>query len=182
MVSGAYVSLIALVGLERLIELRLSARNARRAFAQGGIEYGAGHFSVMALMHAAFLACCVGEVILMNRLFNPWLAYPALGVVVAAQALRYWAIASLGDRWNVRVIVVPDAVAVRRGPYRFTRHPNYIAVALEIAALPLVHGAYVTSIVFSVIDAFVLAVRIRCEERALVRHCFYAERFGARVS
>jgi methyltransferase len=172
-----YVGLVALIGLERLVEMRLSARNARRAFARGGIEYGARHFRWMSLMHAAFLIACIWEVILLRRVFVPLVGVPALAVVVVAQGLRYWAIAALGDRWNVRVIVVPGAMAVRRGPYRFLRHPNYAAVVLEMAALPLVHGAYLTAIVFSIMNALVLTVRIRCEERALMRHCFYAEQF-----
>lgn len=175
---SAYIALLVLVGCERLFELVLSRRHARAALARGGLEYGAKHFRVMSLMHGAFLVCCGLEVVTLERPFTPHVGWTALAVVVLAQALRYWAITSLGDRWNVRVIVVPGETAVRRGPYRFLRHPNYVAVVLELAALPLVHGAYLTAIAFSIANAAMLFVRIRCEEQALSTHCNYAETFG----
>ncbi len=178
----AYLVLIAAVACERLFELALSRRHARAAFARGGVEFGAGHFRVMSIMHTAFLVACALEVVLLERAFLPWLGWPALGLVAGAQALRYWAIVALADRWNVRVIVVPGEPAVRRGPYRFLRHPNYLAVVIEMAALPLVHGAYLTAIAFSVANAVVLGVRIRCEEQALRTHCAYDERFARRAS
>jgi methyltransferase len=108
------------------------------------------------------------------------LAAACLVVVVAAQALRYWAIASLGERWNVRVIVEPGIPVEVHGPYRYLRHPNYVAVVLEGLAVPLVHGAWLTALAFSVSNAVLLAVRIRCEERALGTHCAYAARLGGR--
>ena len=162
-----YVAFLALVGAERLVELALSRRNARRAFARGGVESGRAHFRAMTVLHAFFLIACAVEAIAWRRPFVPLLGWPALGVALAAQGLRYWAIASLGERWNVRVIAVPGDPPVTRGPYRFLRHPNYLAVIAEIAAVPLVHGAYVTSIAFSLANAALLAVRIRVEERAL---------------
>ena len=178
----AYVVLIAAVACERLFELTLSRRHARAAFARGGLEYGSGHFRVMSVMHTAFLLACVLEVVLLERPFMPWLGWPALALVATAQALRYWAISTLGDRWNVRVIVVPGEAAVRGGPYRFLRHPNYLAVIVELAALPLVHGAYLTAMAFSLANAVLLGVRIRCEEQALRTHCAYDEHFARRAS
>jgi methyltransferase len=174
----AYLVLLSLVGCERLLELWISKRHARAAFARGGVEYGTRHFRVMTVMHAVFLPACALEVLLLGRPFTPWLGWLALAATVAAQALRYWAITSLGQRWNVRVIVVDGEPAIRRGPYRFLRHPNYVAVVVELLALPLVHGAYLTAIAFSLANAALLAVRIRVEERALTTHCSYAERFG----
>ena len=179
---SAYLLLLGLVACERLIELALSRRHARAAFARGGVEYGRGHFRVMSAMHTLFLVACALEVVFYERPFVPWLGWPALALVAAAQALRYWVIATLGDRWNVRVIVVPGEPAVREGPYLFLRHPNYLAVVVELAALPLVHGAYLTAIAFSLANAVILGVRIRCEEEALRTHCAYDERFQRRAS
>ena len=173
-----YLALLAALGLERLYELRLSTRNAAWAMSQGGVEYGHAHFRVMALLHATFLAACAGEVVLLGRPFAAWLGFPMLALAIAAQALRYWAIRTLGPRWNVRVIVVPGAPVVTGGPYRFLRHPNYVAVVVEGFAIPLVHGAWLTALVFSIANALLLAVRIRCEERALAAHCDYAVRFA----
>jgi len=165
--ASAYVGLVALVVCQRLAELRLSRGNAGKAFARGGVEYGRGHFPAMAVLHAAFLCSCVLEVALLRRPFPGTLGWIALGGFLLAQGLRYWAIASLGDRWNVRVIVVPGEAPVMRGPYRFLRHPNYLAVAVEMVALPLVHGAFLTAIVFSTLNAALLRLRIRTEELAL---------------
>jgi len=161
----AYLWFLALVGLERLFELWLSRRNAARAFARGGRESGGGHFPMIAATQAAFLASCALESGF--RVFPGALGWMALAVALAAQALRYWAIASLGDRWNVRVIVVPGEEPVQRGPYRWVRHPNYTAVALEIVAVPLVFGCWATAVVFSAAYAVLLPVRIRTEEAAL---------------
>jgi methyltransferase len=162
-----YTVLIALVGLERLLELRLSKRNAAWAFARGGQEHGHGHYRFMTVFHTAFLVACVAEPWLLDRPFvSPW-GFVALVLALAAQLLRYWAITTLGTRWNTRVIVLPDWEPVTGGPYRFFRHPNYAAVVLELAVLPLVHGAWVTALVFSVVNAALLRVRISVEERAL---------------
>jgi methyltransferase len=168
---AAYVALVAAVAAERGFELWLSRRNAARVLARGGIEAGAGHYPVMALLHAAFLASCVLESVLLRRTILPWLALPLLAVLGASMALRYWAIATLGDRWNTRVLVEPGAPAVGGGPYRFLAHPNYLAVAVEIAVLPLIGGAWATAVVFSALDAALLRHRIRVEEAALSRHC-----------
>jgi methyltransferase len=100
-----------------------------------------------------------------------WLA---LAVVLGAQALRYWAIATLGWRWNTRIVVVPGAAPVTGGPYRFVRHPNYVAVIAEMVALPLVHGAWLTALAFTLGNAWLLRVRIHAEERALGEHWEHA--------
>jgi methyltransferase len=118
-------------------------------------------------MHAALLVACVVEVVAADRPFLPWLGWPMLAVVLAAQALRWWCIATLGNQWNTRVIVVPGLPLVSAGPYRWLRHPNYLAVTLEVAALPLVHTAWLTAALFTAANAAVLSVRIRVEERAL---------------
>lgn len=165
-----YLALILATGVERLVELVISKRNARWAFDRGGIEYGGGHFPAMVALHTGLLIACVAEVYLLDRPFIPWLGWPMLALVVLCQAGRYWIISSLGHQWNTRVIVVPGLGRVERGPYRFSwmRHPNYIVVAIEGIALPLVHSAWVTAIVFTVLNAvLLLAFRIPTENRAL---------------
>jgi methyltransferase len=174
-----YLAFLALLALERLVELRISARHAAWALARGGIEVGQRHFRAMKALHTVFLLACAAEVLLLERPFVPALGWPMLALALAAQALRYWAIASLGPHWNVRVIVVPGAPAVTAGPYRWLRHPNYLAVALEGIAVPLIHGAFWTAAGFSLANAALLAVRIRCEERALAEHCDYDARLGS---
>ena len=162
-----YLLLLAAVALERGAELILSARNARLARARGGVESGQGHYPVMAVFHGVFLAACALEVVLLRRPFPGVVGWIALAVAVGAQALRYWAIATLGWRWNTRIVVVPGAAPVTGGPYRLVRHPNYVAVIAEMLALPLVHGAWLTALIFSLGNAWLLRVRIRAEERAL---------------
>ena len=132
----------------------------------------------MALMHSAFLVACGAEVLLFSRGFPGALGVVAWVAAVGAQALRYWAIATLGERWNVRIIFVPGDAPVTSGPYRFIRHPNYVAVVLEILVVPLIHGAWATALVFTLANAAVLTVRIRAEERAL--GASYATAFAQR--
>ena len=165
--QALYVFLILGVASERLYELRIAKRNREAALEKGGKEFGAAHFPAMSLMHTTFLVACVAEVVLLDRPLHVPLAGVALAAVLAAQALRYWCIATLGPCWNVRVIVVPGMTLATDGPYRFLRHPNYLAVVVEMAALPLVHTAWITAIVFSLLNAAMLGVRIRVEEAAL---------------
>lgn len=175
-----YTGLVALVGLERLVELRLSARNAAAAFAQGGVERGQGHFGVMKVLHTGFLLACPLEVWLLDRPFLPALGWPMLGVLCGTMALRYWAIATLGPRWNTRILVVPGLAPVTGGPYRFIRHPNYVAVVLELAALPLIHTAWMTALGVGLANLALLRVRIRAEEQALTELCGYDAALGER--
>ena len=164
----AYALLIIATGLERVVELVLSARHAKTAFANGGVEYGRGHFRWLVALHSGLLLACIAEVFLGDRPFLPALGWPMFGLVLASQALRYWCIATLGQQWNTRVIVVPGAGVVRRGPYRWLRHPNYLAVVVEGIALPLVHTAWITALAFTLLNAILLLVfRIPTEDRAL---------------
>ena len=162
-----YYLLILAVAVERLAELVVSKRNAQWAMSRGGREYGRRHYPVMVVIHTLLLVGCVAEVWLLHRPFLPWLGWPMLALVVAAQALRWWCITTLGHRWNTRVIVVPDTPLVNAGPYRWLHHPNYVAVVIEGIALPLVHTAWVTALCFTVANALLLAVRIRVENAAL---------------
>jgi len=164
---GPYLLFLALTGAERIAELLLSKRNQRIATRAGGAESGAGQFRWMALMHALFLPACAIEVLLLHRAFPGVLAWAWFTGALCAQALRWWAVSSLGRRWNVRVIVVPGDRPVRSGPYRFLRHPNYVAVSAELLFIPLAHGAGISALVFSALNVLLLRARIRTEEQAL---------------
>ena len=162
-----FTALVLAVGVERLAELAVSKRHAAWAFSRGGMEFGHGHFPPMVALHTALLVGALAEVWMLERPFLPILGWAALAIVIASQTLRWWCIASLGRQWNTRVIVVPGLPLVSRGPYRLLRHPNYVAVVLEGAALPLVHSASATAVGFTVLNAALLARRIQVEERAL---------------
>ncbi|NUK21602.1 isoprenylcysteine carboxyl methyltransferase family protein [Streptomyces lunaelactis] len=162
-----YTALVLAVAAERLAELAVALRNTRWSLARGGTEAGRAHYPAMVALHSALLAGCLAEVRLADRPFLPLLGWTMVVIVVAAQTLRWWCIRTLGYQWNTRVIVVPDLPLVTGGPYRWLRHPNYVAVAAEGLALPLVHGAWVTAVVFTVLNAVLMAVRIRCEDGAL---------------
>lgn len=162
-----YYLFILVVGIERLIELVVSRRNAKWSLSHGGQEFGRGHYPVMVAMHSLLLVSCVVEVATQHRPFLPWLGWPMVAVVVLSTAVRWWCVKTLGKHWNPRLIVIPNAPLVDGGPYRWVHHPNYTAVAAEVAALPLVHSAWLTAIVFSVANALVLTVRIRAENAAL---------------
>lgn len=167
-----YVAFVALMALERLGELLLSRRNARRAFARGALELGQRDYRVMAIFHAAFLVACLAQVGLWPAAQRTVIGECALVGALAAQALRYWAISTLGERWNVRIIVLPGAPVVVGGPYRWIRHPNYVAVCAEMLFVPLIYsggagyGALV-ALVFTAGNALILRRRIRTEEAAL---------------
>ena len=155
------VTVLALVTLQRGFELVLARRNTAKLLAQGAVEIGAAHYPLIVVMHAAWLAGL--WLLAWNRPVNPWW----LGLFVVLQAGRLWVLSSLGPRWTTRIIVLPGAPLVRRGPYRFLSHPNYMVVAGEILVLPLAFGLVVFGLVFSALNAGVLWVRIRTEQIAL---------------
>ncbi len=163
----AYLAILAFVAAERMAELFISRRHAARALAHGGLESGQAHYQAMVILHAAFLVACAVESLMVTRVIPAALSAGALAVAAGAQVLRYWAVWTLGERWNTRIIVMPDAPPVTGGPYRFMRHPNYLAVMLEVAALPLIRANWYTAVGFSIANAMILAVRIPAEERAL---------------
>jgi methyltransferase len=134
----------------------------------------------MVLLHGTFLAACPLEVWLRDRPFVPGLGFPMLLLVILAAALRWWVISTLAGRWTTRIVCLPGVAPVTGGPYRFLRHPNYLAVIVEMFALPLIHSAWVTAIVFSGLNAAMLRVRIRAEEEALSRLSGYGEAFAGR--
>jgi methyltransferase len=153
--------ILSLVTAQRLGELVVARRNTRRLLSAGGIEHGARHYPLIVILHAAWLA---GLWLLAppRAIVWPWLA-----VYLVLQGLRVWTLAALGRRWTTRIITVPGERLVRRGPYRFVEHPNYLVVVGEIAVLPLAFGLPIYAAAFSLLNAVVLAVRIRAEARAL---------------
>jgi methyltransferase len=163
----AYLALIAAIAVERLVELVVNRRHQRRLFARGAYEAGRRHFPVMVALHTGLLLAAPAEVLLLDRPFLPWLGWPMLALVAATTAMRWWVIHLLGDHWTIRVWVLPGAPLVTRGPYRFLRHPNYVGVAVEVFALPLVHTAWWTALAFGLGNLWLLAHRIRVEDRAL---------------
>lgn len=156
------ILLLAFVTLQRLFELLLSRRNEARLKLRGAVEAGANHYPLMVALHVAWL----GTLWLLAWNLEPNILLVA--VFLALQPLRYWVIATLGDRWTTRVFVIPGASMVRHGPYRFFSHPNYLIVVLEIALLPLAFGLIWVAVLFSVLNAGLLAWRIRIEQRALM--------------
>ncbi len=159
--------LIALVAIERVAELIVSNRHAAWAFARDGVEYGKGHYPSMVVLHSALLVGALLEAWLSGRDFISLLGWTMLALVALAQALRWWCILTLGNSWNTRVIVTPGVPLVTRGPYRWIPHPNYVAVVIEGFALPLVHTSWITAVIFTVLNAWLLTVRIRSENAAL---------------
>jgi methyltransferase len=157
------IVILALVTAERVGELWLARRNTKRLLAQGAREHAPGHYPLIVALHVAWLATL-------------WWLAPSrpvdgfwLAIFVLIEIGRIWVLASLGPRWTTRIIVLPDAPLVRRGPYRFVDHPNYVVVVAEIAVLPLVFGLWQVALIFSVLNAAMLAVRISQENRALGR-------------
>jgi methyltransferase len=174
-----FVALVALIALQRLAELRLSRRNERQLRRLGAREHAPGHFVAMQLLHTLWFASVVGEVIWLRPPFLLWLGVPAALCFGLGQCLRYAAIQALGGRWSVRIWILPGAPPVTRGVYRYLRHPNYLGVVLEIAALPLMHSAWRSAVVFSLANAVLLTVRIRKEEQALSGNGGYDEALGS---
>ncbi|OBF28940.1 hypothetical protein A5724_26395 [Mycobacterium sp. ACS1612] len=160
-----YSLLIAAVAAERIVELVVAQRNLAWSRARGGLEFGARHYPVMVALHTALLVGCLVEAA--HRPWAPALGWPMLVVVLAAQGLRWWCIRTLGHQWNTRVVVIPDGSRVTGGPYRFISHPNYVAVVAEGIALPLVHTAWVTAVMFTALNALLLRTRIGVENAAL---------------
>jgi len=157
------IVILALVTLQRLGELWLSNRNTARLFAQGAREYAPGHYPLIVAVHTLWLAAL-------------WWLAPSrpvdffwLAMFVAIEIARIWVLASLGPRWTTRIIIIPDATLVRRGPYRFVNHPNYLVVVAEILVLPLVFGLWQVALSFTLLNAAILTIRIRAENAALGR-------------
>ncbi len=170
--------LLGAVALERGVELWLSARNARRLRAAGAVEAGRGHYPLIFGFHAVLLASCLAWALGGGARPRLAVALASVLAVLLAQALRWWAIAALGPRWSTRILVPPGALPVTAGPYRYFRHPNYLAVSVEVAALPLSVGAWSVALAATLVNSALLGLRIPAEERAL--GAAWSAAFGSR--
>ena len=162
-----FLLLVALTAAERLVELRVGIQNRQWSLQNGGIEFGQGHWPWMVVLHTLFLLSMVGEALLFPTAIEPNWALLMLAIALSAQALRWWCIRTLGSHWNPRVIIVPGYTRITTGPYRWLKHPNYIAVAVEGVALPMVLFCWRTAISFTLANAILMRVRIGCENDAL---------------
>jgi methyltransferase len=164
--TAILVLAVALVATQRLLELVLARRNERKARAKGAIERGRGHYPFIVALHSLWLVATLIEGFLRGPELLPYWPAP-LALFLLVQPLRYWAIFSLGESWNTKILVVPGMKPVRRGPYRYLNHPNYVVVIVEILTFPLIFGAWITALVFTILNAVLLSVRIRKENRTL---------------
>ena len=175
-----FVVLVGAVGALRLIEMRLSRRHQRALAESGAAVLPERVFPAMVALHTGVLAAAVIETLLLSRPFVPALAIPTVALVVLANALRFWVIATLGVHWNVRVVPSMPLGVVTSGPYRYVRHPNYVAVFVELTALPLVHGAYLTAIAGALLHVAILHRRIGLEESVLMADEAYRRAFAGK--
>ncbi|CAH0216989.1 isoprenylcysteine carboxyl methyltransferase family protein [Peribacillus sp. NPDC101481] len=171
-----FAILIILIAIQRLVELYIAKQNEKQLKAAGAVEYGESHYRWMVLMHLSFFIVLIIEVIVLERnmsgLWPIWLT-----LFIIAQSGRIWVIRSLGKHWNTKIIVVPDADVVIKGPYKYFKHPNYIIVATEILVISLLFNAYYTAIIFSLLNVWMMTVRIPLEEKALKEHTEYSTVF-----
>lgn len=175
-----YPALLVAVGLGRLIELGVSRRRQRRLIQVGVTVVPERHFRAMVLLHTSVLAAAALEVWLLKRPFVRLLALPMMVLFLSANVLRWWVIATLAGHWNVRVMDSVVRGVVTHGPYRWIRHPNYVAVFLELLALPLIHSAWLTALLGGVAHVWVLRQRIITEEGVLMAHPAYRRAMGAK--
>ncbi|HWK22435.1 MAG TPA: isoprenylcysteine carboxylmethyltransferase family protein [Ureibacillus sp.] len=172
---------ILIVILQRIIEVIIAKRNEKRMLAAGAYEAGASHYPYMIALHVSFFISLLTETFLFDRTISPifLLLFPLFLLV---QGLRVWCLASLGPFWNTKIIILPGANVVKKGPYNFIRHPNYLVVSIEILLLPLMFQAYFTAICFTLLNFAMLAVRIPTEEKALIEATNYSKEFKKKVS
>jgi methyltransferase len=163
----AFTVLLVFVSLERIVELVISKRNLEWSFAQGGIEYGRSHYKYMVVIHLFLLVGSLVEVWVARPVLNPLLSWSMFSLAIGSQALRWWCISTLGRRWNTLVVIIPGIPAVSAGPYKWMKHPNYVAVVIEGIALPMVGFAWRTAICFTILNTFVLTARLKSENVAL---------------
>lgn len=162
-----FTIIVIIVILQRLIELFIAKRNERKMLSLGAYEVGASHYPFMILLHVSFFICFITEVVVFQKNLSPFFLY-FLFFFLFVQAFRIWCLTTLGMFWNTKIIVLPGADIVKRGPYAFLKHPNYFVVCSEILLLPLMFEAYFTAILFTILNCMMLSVRIPIEEKALI--------------
>lgn len=154
----------------------IAKRNEKWMITKGGIEYGVKHYPLIVIIHTLFLFSLMAEVSLFHKELSPLWVF-MIPFLLLTQFIRYWAISSLGPYWNTKIMIVPNSDVIAKGPYRFMKHPNYVIVALEIMCIPLLFNAYITSVLFSLLNLFLMKIRIPEEEQALQLHTDYDEIF-----
>lgn len=162
-----FTIVLILVAIERIVELFVSNRNLKWSFAQGGIEFGRSHYKYMVAIHVLLLGGALVEVWIFRPTLIPVLGWIMLSLAIASQVLRWWCITTLGKRWNTLVVIIPGMPLIKKGPYKWFKHPNYVAVVIEGFALPMVGFAWRTALIFTVLNVFVLRTRIKTENAAL---------------
>ena len=178
--TTAYLALLTLVGLGRLVELRISRRNQRRLEKQGVRKIVEPHFRWMVFTHVGVLAGAAAEVLLLHRPLIPSLAIVMIALLVFANALRWWVIRTLAEHWNVEVMASSRVGVVAAGPYRWVRHPNYVAVVIELFSLPMIHTAWITALGGTLANLEILRRRLRVEEGVLMADPAYRSAMGAK--
>lgn len=171
-----FLIITALVIVQRLVEVLIAKNNEKRMLARGAYEVGASHYPYMLAMHISFFVCLIVEVVIWGQGYSPlFLLFLAIFLVV--QCLRVWCLTALGPFWNTKIIILPGANVVKKGPYVWMRHPNYAIVCTEILLLPLMFQAYFTAIIFTLLNIAMLRVRIPVEENALREATNYSVKF-----
>ena len=178
--TAAYLALLGLVGLERLVELRISRRNQLNLEKLGVRKITEPHFRWMVFVHAGVLACAAAEVLLLHRPLIPSLAIGMAALFVFANALRWWVIRILAGHWNVEVMASSRVGVVTSGPYRWVRHPNYVAVVIELFALPMIHTAWLTALAGTLANLEILRRRLRVEDGVLMADPSYRSTMGGK--
>lgn len=157
---------LAILVSQRLLELLLARRNEQIIRSKGALEFDRGGYKFIVAMHVAFFISLVIENFLLQRELNRfWVLF--ISILLIAEALRYWAISSLGIYWNTKILIIPNSCLITKGPYKYLKHPNYMAVIIEIAVIPLIFSCYLTSMIFSIINFVLVLRRIEIEENAL---------------
>ena len=171
-----FLIIIALVIVQRLVEVLIAKHNEKRMLAQGAYEVGASHYPYMLAMHISFFVCLIVEVVIWGQGYSP-LFLLLLAIFLVVQCLRVWCLTALGPFWNTKIIILPGANVVKKGPYVWMRHPNYAIVCTEILLLPLMFQAYFTAVIFTLLNIAMLRVRIPMEENALREETNYSVKF-----
>lgn len=167
---------IGFVIFQRLFELRVAKRNEEWMKSQGAIEYGEAHYGIMKLIHTLFFISYITEVFIFDKTLSTY--WPLLlALFLLTQSVRVWALTSLGRYWNTKIIVLPNANPVKKGPYQYLKHPNYVIVTAELIIIPFMFEAYITALIFSILNAWILSVRIPEEEKALTELTNYEQKF-----
>ncbi len=180
MIAGWYFWLVGAVAASRVGELLYSRRNQRRLAARGAAKAVDPAYAWLVLVHGGYLAAAPLEVAWLQRPFLPWLGIPALVLLIAANAFRYWVIRTLGAHWNTEIVASQRLGVISRGPYRWMRHPNYAAVLVEVAALPLVHTAWLTALAATMANIAAVTRRIKAEEIVLMSDPVYRQEMGGK--